>query len=1337
MNQTFHFDFNHLGKSQDQQMFFKVRGSLYPLLPHNSSTLAEAAKTNKAAAMLLKSKPEALTHFAQIGTEHFFKDRLTRIQVVGYADDEDPENYLPPLYHVAYVPHIDDYISYFSRLTKKTGLFAPPSLHAYGLTAMPDDDPWQHLIDQYNLQGPVDVANFIAGQHPMTMSNKPQTHLAMLHEHIFPTFKTDPDSIAQCNNIIFLAQTIKAQGQPGANSGFARVRQSTDSHGNKMTFGYDLDKRKVGDAVLIYDLTKETNSSASAAAAKPVQTSRNDPQFKNQTWSVNQGQSSYDIANQEAAGNNAKIRGLAAAAAGSSYSVSPNTSTHGVSVDQGSISFDDSNNFSINANNNFLRIVGAYVEFFSDAEMKNSINLDTLSGFTWPENMPSAFRDTFESSSKKYLKMISSVNTILGIPMPTSPTTLKFPWPGQAQGARLQFGGVGTWNYDKNIVWPGFIETGIFDFGIPVFMMASQAMITDTQWYKEFIEDSDKVWSAIALAFSAGSVAFGVDAAFIQGLTTALFTFGDIIAGILVSKALAALSAKILERVAASEMAESVPFVGWVLRIASVALDGVEIAVSLGEVLSSPAVIEVEVKRQMTFDFNLHPDPAHGEAGKPETAIWPAVADHYRILVNYQNGTGFEAKGQVPLTKQGGSSNSAIPVSFIVPWGGKLQVLAMVYSKSGWLCGKYQSDWLDAVPDSLATGIKTKDGNIKELLVPLTVDTQYNFMQKISYSDKLNHYWFGKSAGATVPTDTVSSLNPGNEGNNIAALSNITINETAYVMGYTWQASGENIPLENNPGPDSGQMFVFQNLSVLSDPESRMKFPPFGFKTKPGLAYDIYGGSPDLAGPLNFVIDTRNATAGYVRLVNLLDGSNTFDLNSGQSYGIFSLGDIDDLAVHPNGYLIAVNWASHKMQILKLSDEAVDDAAAPQAMLLSGKGVEQGLLNGPLALAISPDAKIYILESLNNRVQAFDIAGNPAPSFPGQQLFTISKGGTMAPELDQKTAPPALIEAFISNGATNLFGINDADSSMRTVLDAGVMTQAVLDAFSANMIYLAYQQDSKGHILPDPAQTSFITVVIKGSQWNITDPTRNYVYILTLNGNTIQVQDQFTNTELIILQKGNSWQLKDLAGGDSFLLTLNGNDLQVAQYLSYFSSNPFNEQLNYCDIAIESKGYVYVLSFTGDPSTGAIPNTAYVLDVYTPQGVHLFRSPDSALSPSNDMEYVAAGKITLDLWRNLFAMNYEKLSGPAGRTEPSVSQWIPTPPLFSIVASTANVATFDSLDIKQISALLISEGLTLSANASCIAVQAGAQWSLNDTGNSKKYDVINSIGQIYVYNIQS
>ncbi|WP_183559336.1 hypothetical protein [Mucilaginibacter sp. SP1R1] len=1320
MYQQLHFDFNHFGNSANNALFLKVRGEKFPLRAHTQETLQASGRVNKAVSVLLSHNPNALTHFVDVPQAHILKNCLTRIQVVGHADESDPNNYLPPLYHVSYMTHIDDYKSYFVKLKKKIGKVQPRLYHAYGLDAVATDDPWEILVHEYGLNGPVQIAKYLAGQHPMTMSNKPQTHLAMENEHIYPVNGSGPDSITQCNNIVFLAQQIKIQGEPGVNSGFARIKQAVDGNKQPMIYEFNVGPRSTGDAVLIYDLTDITNNAMAPATALPVQTSRNDSQFQNQTWSVNQGEASKDVANQNVSQQFSKFSlSTKLGAAASPWAVSPNTSTHGITVDQGSINFDPtSNTFSVDAYNNFLRIVGAYVQFFADTDMKTPID----------NPMNPKMLEKFQTSDKTYISMITSVNTIMGIPMPTDPVNLKVQWPDKAQAAKLMFGGAGTWNYDAHTVWPGFIETGIFCFGVPLFMMALSTAVTDTQWYKDFVDDTDNIMAAVGVGSGVGGGALAVDIAEVQGLKGSLFTFGDIIAGILVKKGMEALTTKIMAKVAASQIAEAAPFVGWVLRALSIALDVAEMAVSLGEVLSSPAVIEVDIKRQMPLTFTLHPDPAHGEAGKPATAIWPAVADHYRIMVNYKNGTGFEAKGNVPLTQSGGSSNTPVSVDFTVPWGGQMQIIAAVYSKNGWLCGKYQSDWLDAIPDTSQPG-KTVNGNITELLVPLTVDTQYNFMQKIAYNAQQQHYWWGKSKGATAPADTVSSLNPGNVGHNLAQLSGITINETAYVIGYTWQASGENIPLEEGGTPDSGQMFVFQNQSVLSDPQSRNKFPDYGFKTKPGLAYDIYGGSPKEVGPLNFVIDTRNASTGYLRLVDLMNGSSKFNLDSGLSYGTFTLGDIDAVAVHPNGYIVATNWASHRMQILRLPEQAVPDASAPAAALVAGKGVEQGLLLGPIALAISPDGKIYVLESLNNRVQAFDIVGNPAPSFKGEALFTVANGTTLAAQLDQKLVPDNLITAFLTNRATDLFYINPALSS---VLDAGVMTMDVINAFADNMIYLAYQTDN-GKIIPDPTQTSYITVAKAGSNWTITDPSRKYVYALSLTPGGILVQDQFTFTEIIILQKGASWQLKDLAGGKSYLLTLNGNNIDVAQYLSYFSVNPQDEELNYCDIAIESKGYVYVLAYSGDPKSGSIPNTAYVMDVYTPQGEHLFRTPDSKLTPAAEMEYIAAGKITVDLWRNLFALNYEKISGPSARTEPSVSQWIPSPPLFDIDLTAANIAMFNNANMPQITAAFAASGNTLSSTATCTVIQTGQHWKVNDPGNSKNYDVITTIGKIYVY----
>jgi hypothetical protein len=40
---------------------------------------------------------------------------------------------------------------------------------------------------------------------------------------------------------------------------------------------------------------------------------------------------------------------------------------------------------------------------------------------------------------------------------------------------------------------------------------------------------------------------------------------------------------------------------------------------------------------------------------------------------------------------------------------------------------------------------------------------------------------------------------------------------------------------------------------------------------------------------------------------------------------------------------------------------------------------------------------------------------------------------------------------------------------------------------------------------------------------------------------------------------------------------------------------------------------------------------------------------------------VAAGKMAVDLWRNIFTLNYEPLIGPDG-LEPSLSQWTPSTP---------------------------------------------------------------------------
>jgi hypothetical protein len=96
---------------------------------------------------------------------------------------------------------------------------------------------------------------------------------------------------------------------------------------------------------------------------------------------------------------------------------------------------------------------------------------------------------------------------------------------------------------------------------------------------------------------------------------------------------------------------------------------------------------------------------------------------------------------------------------------------------------------------------------------------------------------------------------------------------------------------------------------------------------------------------------------------------------------------------------------------------------------------------------------------------------------------------------------------------------------------------------------------------------------------------------------------------------------------------------------------PLHDQpAGYLDLAVEYTGYMYVLSYTG--TAGSL---VFRLDIYTPEGDFLARTTG-----------FEAGKLAVNYWRDLFALNYQVLKLPSGalpgRTEPSVSHWIPSTP---------------------------------------------------------------------------
>jgi hypothetical protein len=97
---------------------------------------------------------------------------------------------------------------------------------------------------------------------------------------------------------------------------------------------------------------------------------------------------------------------------------------------------------------------------------------------------------------------------------------------------------------------------------------------------------------------------------------------------------------------------------------------------------------------------------------------------------------------------------------------------------------------------------------------------------------------------------------------------------------------------------------------------------------------------------------------------------------------------------------------------------------------------------------------------------------------------------------------------------------------------------------------------------------------------------------------------------------------------------------------SFFALADQGAEVVYLDLAVEAKGYIYVLSYVND---GLQPED-YRLDIYTPEGNLLARTTG-----------VAAARLAVDTFRNVYTLNYETIVG-AARVEPSLSQWGPSTP---------------------------------------------------------------------------
>ena len=665
----------------------------------------------------------------------------------------------------------------------------------------------------------------------------------------------------------------------------------------------------------------------------------------------------------------------------------------------GELSF-EKNKLEMSFTNQWLRWLSGYVEFYGP-------DGSAVKPEGWQSKVPGGLAGVYDTDTKKYVSIFSSVDTIFAIPLGAEPVEISFTWPTNASSVMFMAGGIGRTGgiqgqdgkyygaWDPNVCTGGAIMTGIFNFGLPTVCLLFGASVS-LSGLNEIAK------SAIGIIFEvASTIIIGAAATAIKGggMTTLLIAFAEMIPKLLLE--ITELVVWLSREVAEGAAKEATPVFGWIALAVSTVSTVALLTQTSVEVALSPATFELRASRAIDAQWTLLPDVKHQNT-------WPLEATSYEVIATYKDGTSRSTTGKMQSSPQTGP----ITVHFNaehsnrLPAGGQVMFTAKFFSDTGWLAGSAKTDYLNAdISENLLT---VPQMNITENLIPLTSSTTYQFDRKLIYNGATNQREWTNAGGA--PTATIKDLSSSNVGNSLAQLTNITVSQQTSKLGYTWEASGQGIPLAGQPGVFSGQMFTFEAVDDRSKPEDGLKFVPAGFTAKPLLLFDLDGPANGVG--FNFWIDPRDGLY-HVRQV-ILDGTTKpFNLATGMSWGRFNE-QIDAATIHPSGYVVGVSTANSKIEVLSLVHGAVTDADAPLANIYSGYGTRPGLIHIPVGVAAAPGAGVIVLEAAASdlpeagaRMQAFDFVGNPAPIFAGNS--------PVAPLKDEGTLSVTLLDIAVES----------------------------------------------------------------------------------------------------------------------------------------------------------------------------------------------------------------------------------------------------------------------------------------------------------------------------------
>jgi hypothetical protein len=684
-------------------------------------------------------------------------------------------------------------------------------------------------------------------------------------------------------------------------------------------------------------------------------------------WTLYDGMPTVDQSETSVTSNNSDV----------SYKFTDQSPGHGYSLSVSSVDTSLSQ-VTMTVKNWYLRYLSLYVRYLDANGDPISVS-DVVSDLGGEDQAEDLFPlwgccSEWNGTYDFFLNIVSPEYVILGMPIESATIDVTFPMPESASSFLLLAGGIGRGSdpYPDALV-PGETMTGLFNLSMPPLFLALNAAAGYTSLTKSLEGSSQTLLSNLPLILQI----------FVDIFATV--SYDDVTKfvslGVDIGEKLLASSAKPIAQLVANAIAEgetvddildAVPVIGTFLAAVAAVGTVADITETSVEVGQSPRAYSGLMNLTHDIQVTIHHDPN-------DAAGFPATATSFKVTAQFDNGTPHIITQDMPATQ----TTTPRVVTFTgVPLGGQVTFNVGFYSSDGWLAGNGSAGPFyntDPLPISIT---------ITENEVPLSPNTVYTHKEIIVLDDEGNHQW---EATTTPPSEVQpSGCNP-DEGQ-LCQLNGVTISTTNAQVGQAWQAYNSSV--DDCSGGGASQLYQFANLSIAQDPQSGYLFSGCGFEGTVRIVYDLLGNED-----FNFYIDTTDGN-NLIRQIRLSGGTPSFDgPQSNKAWGKLEFAS-DALLLHPAGQIISINGDKNKIEVVKLPDAAVADSDAPLTQVYAGQGIREGLVTGPTHAALHPDGSILILESGNNRIQAFDLHANPAPIFGGGAYYYVPLKDTPTAYLD-------------------------------------------------------------------------------------------------------------------------------------------------------------------------------------------------------------------------------------------------------------------------------------------------------------------------------------------------